>query len=457
MQESKYVQLVQTLSKSERIAFKKYLYNFYENRQKAIAIYTYVDKFKKDKFKHPKLEDAYVRGKVFNTPTYEGKGLSNPLSALNLYLEEFLRWQKIRYSADTYEKNKMQLDIYRERKLDKAFFQEALALKERIRAAPLDMWRHLKMAEVESSIHYNPSSLKLTKKKIALPAFRYHINRFCEDVLMKTSCEKSQRLEMLDQDVEYTTESQHYFFDAYQLIKRLIDSKDEKSFVIAKNFALEKLTGFSDEDFSIFIAHLINYCNQKIRIGQLKFIQDIFDLYRFLLKEGKILNGGYISYTDFNNVVELGVKLGEKDWIIQFIKDYESLIAPKQLKQDSLHIAKAIIAFEAKDYDQVFFLLNTVKALDLDHAQRIRWLLLCTHFEKHPNSTQFKNYCKAYKIYFERNETLHPATITGSLNLLNFVKKMTQAFNEKILREEIINTTLLVYRVWLLKKVAPTF
>jgi len=388
MQESKYLQLIQTLSKSERTAFKKYLYNFYGNRSKVIAIYTYVDKFKKDKFQHPKLADAYVREKVFNTPTYEGKGLSNPLSALNLYLEEFLRWQKIRHTTDSYEKSKMQLDIYRERKLDQAFFQEASALKDRIQTAPLDMWRHLKLAEIESSIHYNQSSLKLTKKEIALPAFRYHLKCFYEDVLMKTSCEINQRLEILEQNDNYTEVAENNFYKAYQLLKRLIDQKDEKTFEEAKTFAFEKLAAFGDEDFSVFITHLINYC---------------------------------------------------------------------KLREDTINIANALLKFEAKEYDHVFFLLNTVKALDLDHALRTRWLLLCTHFEKHPKSQQFKNYCKAYKLYFNRHKTIHASTKEGSLNLLEIVKKMTRPYDKKALKDEIINTNLLIYRFWLLKKVVPTF
>ena len=128
-----------------------------------------------------------------------------------------------------------------------------------------------------------------------------------------------------------------------------------------------------------------------------------------------------------------------------------------QLRLDTINIANALLKFAAKEYDQVFFLLNTVKALDLDHALRVRWLLLCTHFEKQPKSQQFKNYCKAYKLYFDRHQSIHSTTKIGSLNLLKLLKKMTQPFEAKELKKEIINTDLLVYRFWLLNKVSTYY
>lgn len=460
MQESKYIKILKTLSPSERKEFNKYFLALYGKQEKIVAIYKYIHKFSKYQFVHPKLENKYVRQKVFNAEMYEGKGLSNPMSALNVCLEEFLRWKKINKDAKGYEKDKLQLEIYKDRRLDDLFLSEIENVKKKIKKAPLDMWQHLKFAEVVSLLHYSTLAPKLEKKKTTLLDFKKHIDHFYENINIKITCELEQRKEILADNKglrNIEAEKQDDYFTIYSLLLDIIEEKEGINFKETKNSILRKLPSFSIIDQSIILTQLTNYCNQKIKSGVLTYKWVMFDIYKYMLKEIILGAENKLSHVHFNNMVDLGVKTNNLPWVKMFIKDYGDKIDPKHLTEDSIKIAKASIHFGMKEYAQVIQVLNEVKFLDMDHAMRVRWLLLCSHFEVNNNSQTFKYFCDAYEIFFKRNEVVNAVTIEGSLNLLKFIKLLNKPHEEESLFEQVLRENPMYFKSWLLKKIKPTF
>lgn len=461
MQESKYIKLLKTLSPSERKEFNKYFLALYGKQQKIVAIHKYIQKFSKYQFVHPKLENNYVRQKVFNTEMYKGKGLSNPMSSLNVYLEEYLRWKKINKDAKGYEKDKLQLEIYQERRLDDLFLSELENVKHKIKAAPLDMWQHLKLAEVISLLHYSSLAPRLEKKKTTLLDFQNHINRFFKNINTKITCELKQRKEILavDKDANKIKEyEEDEFFSTYLLLLDLIEEKGVIKFEEVKNKILKKLPLFSVIDQSIILIQLTNYCIKKTKSGALQYAWDLFELYKYMLKE-KILiaEEGKLAHVQFNNMVDLGIKTDNLVWVKKFIRDYSNFIDPSHLKEDSIKIAKASLHFGKKEYGQVIQALNEVKFLDMDHAMRVRWLLLCSHFEVNNTSQTFKYFCDAYEIFFKRNDVVHPTTIEASLNLLKYIKLLCRPYESASMFEQVYNENPMYFKFWMLKKIKPTF
>lgn len=220
---------------------------------------------------------------------------------------------------------------------------------------------------------------------------------------------------------------------------------------------MRHLPKFCQEDSSAIIAYSINYSIGQIKNGKLAYSKELFALYKTLVEQLKIYEERHISHTDFNNVIEAACKTGELDWAEEFVEQYKTFIQPEDLRESSLSIGKALISFEKKSYAQVIALLNQVKFADMDHAIRARWLLLCSHFEEYPEAKQFEDFADAYYMYFFRNEIWHENTIKGSLNLLKFLRKMCKPYDADKLKQEIIATTPLVYKIWLLKKIDPHF
>jgi len=176
-----------------------------------------------------------------------------------------------------------------------------------------------------------------------------------------------------------------------------------------------------------------------------------------MLKEKILFADNKLSHVQFNNMVDFGVKTDNFKWVNQFIKDYCQIIDPKDLKEDSIKIAKASLHFGKQEYEQVIQSLNEVKFLDMDHAMRVRWLLLCSHFEVNKGSQTFKYFCDAYEIFFKRNEVVHPVTIEASLNLLRYIKLLSKPFDAESMFEQVLNENPMYFKVWVLKKIKPTF
>lgn len=460
MQESKYIKLLKTLSPSERKEFNKYFLALYGKQQKIVTIYEYIHKFAKHHFVHPKLENNYVRQKIFHTEMYEGKGLSNPMSALNLYLEEFLRWKKINKDAKGYEKDKLQLEVYQERRLDDLFLSELEKAKKKIKEAPLDMWQQLRLAELSSFLHYSPLAPKLEKKRTYLFDFQKYIDQFYKNINIKITCELKQRKEILADDkgvMEIEAEKKDDFSATYLQLLDLIEEKEGIEFEASKNKILEKLPLFSITDQSIILTQLANYCNKKMKAGALHYKWIMFDVYKYMLKENILVADNKLYHIHFNNIIDLGIKTNNLRWVKIFIKDYGDRIDPQHLTEDSIKIAKASIYFGKKEYSQVIQSLNEVKFLDMDHAMRVRWLLLCSHFEVNYGSQTFKYFCDAYEIFFKRNEVVNAVTIEGSLNLLKYIKLLSKPYEEESLFEQVLKENPMYFKSWILKKIKPTF
>jgi len=460
MQESKYIKLLKTLNPSERKEFNKYFLALYGKQRKIVSIYKYIHKFSKYQFVHPKLENTYVRRKVFTSEMYEGKGLSNPMSALNVYLEEYLRWKKINKDAKGYEKDKLQLEVYKDRRLDELFLSELENAKKKIKAAPLDMWQHIKLAELTSFLHYSPLAPKLEKKKTILSEFQKHINSFHKNISTKITCEIKQRKEILAEDKDAGNsekEKEDDFYTTYLLLLELIEEKGDIEFEEIKNKILEKLPLFNVTDQLIILTQLTNYCTKKTKSGVLHYAWDLFDIFKYMLKEKILIADNKLSHVHFNNMVDFGVKTNNLKWVKKFIKDYSDFIDPKHLKEDSIKIAKASLHFGKQEYEQVIKALNEVKFLDMDHAMRVRWLLLCSHFEVNSGSQTFKYFCDAYEIFFKRNEVVNPVTIEASLNLLKYIKLLSKPIDRESMFEQVLKENPMYFKVWILKKIKPTF
>ncbi len=458
MQQSKYVQLLRTLTKSERTEFGKYLRGLYGTQKQMLTIHAYINKEAVVNYNSSKLDKKYVLGKKKDKLVASAGRLERHLSDLFLYLEEFLRWKMInRDSSDNFKKDQIQLEIYKERQLSDFFFKALEKARAREEENLLDMWHHLQLGILDSMLHYSFETIKVSKKDIALPSFLAHLEQFIKEVKTKAQCELEQRKNILSKNDEVEFDESKVFLKVYQAILGLIRNEETQSYEQVKKLVNDQLEKFCEEDCSAIITYLINYCIGQVKSGQLIFSKEVLYWYKILIEQLSIFENRRISHTDFNNIIEVACKTEELSWAKDFIERYQAFIQPKNLGEPSQAIGKALIAFEEKAYEKVILLLNNVQFTDMDHAIRARWLLLCSHYEVHPKDKQCEDFMAAYHNYFTRNGIWHDDIKNGSLNLLKILRKMTKPYLPEVLKQEIQDTSPLVYKIWLLKKLDPHF
>lgn len=142
MEKSKLLIVLQVLTLEEIENFTRYLHVFYERQHVALRIWAYLQS------RYPfEIEAELDKKVVFATifpeeQTFKYRKITDALSDLYLWLEEFLLW-KLMKENPIYRQEDL-LNIYRERKLRDVFFKKLAELRrELVKQEQTDIWKLL--------------------------------------------------------------------------------------------------------------------------------------------------------------------------------------------------------------------------------------------------------------------------------------------------------------------------
>lgn len=89
---------------------------------------------------------------------------------------------------------------------------------------------------------------------------------------------------------------------------------------------------------------------------------------------------GELSPWDFRNIVVLGLRLGETDWVENFINTHKNFI-PEAMRANAVSFNLAQVYFYQKKYEKVMVLLQKVEYEDLTYNLNSKSLLLIAYYE----------------------------------------------------------------------------
>jgi len=199
-----------------------------------------------------------------------------------------------------------------------------------------------------------------------------------------------------------------------------------------------------------------NYCIKKINTGKQVYFEKLFRVYQVILKRGIIYNNGQLLPWDYKNIVSLGLRLKEFDFIEEFI-DTQNKNLPVDFQSNAIIYNKANLHFYKKNYQQVIELLREVKYQDLYYELDCRWLLLKTYFEL-DEWEAMSSLLESFRLYLIRNKLLSKRNQRQYLNLVKFSTRLIRLTlrDEKAiqkLRLKIIESKEVAERKWLLEKI----
>jgi hypothetical protein len=211
----------------------------------------------------------------------------------------------------------------------------------------------------------------------------------------------------------------------------------------------------SSELREIYLA-LINYCIRRANSGKPEFVREIFDLYRSGLEKKALFENGVLSKFTYKNAVSAAVGLEEFEWTAKFLEEYKAYL-PNRERQATYKYNLAVLHFRQKKYDQTLEILrNTDFGDDVYTSLNARSMLLRIYFEKNYFDA-LESLLDSFQIYIKRQKKLGYQG-ENYLNLIRFTKIIlrtdlkNKAFVEKI-RVEIVETSALAEKSWLLEKV----
>lgn len=125
---------------------------------------------------------------------------------------------------------------------------------------------------------------------------------------------------------------------------------------------------------------LENYCIEKIRIGEDRFISEVMQLYRAEAEYELYLENGKMDTVYYYNVAMRGAECGELDWAEKFIDDHKEFL-PEDQRESSYDYAKAFILFGRGRYMEALRLGLTCNISFFMGKLSLKMLVIRTHYE----------------------------------------------------------------------------
>jgi len=212
----------------------------------------------------------------------------------------------------------------------------------------------------------------------------------------------------------------------------------------------------SSLDFELKAASLdivIHSITQRVKKGELEFLNDLEKAYEFGFDIGVLLHSGVIPSKRFINYVNIAAASNNFDKAEEFINKNRCNLSPKWARAIS-KISRSQIALYKGDYDKCLeHLVEIGIRRPTEIEPRIRWLQLCALFMLNQENYDFLYaQIKKYENYFRYNKTkMSFASYKGSLNLSKLLTSILNGADKETILNSIKTQEYLVFRIWLYK------
>jgi len=213
---------------------------------------------------------------------------------------------------------------------------------------------------------------------------------------------------------------------AYYKVSLTMTSPDEVlHFDDLENLLDSYSASFSPDERRFLFYAAQNYCIRKANRGQREFVERLFAIYKKGMEVEAFFVGKELPYPDYNNIVNVAVRLKEFEWAEEFILKYTSYL-PEKHQENALSYKLAHLLFEKKEYDKVIEHLAKVRFDDVYSAIGTRWLMLKTYYEQQ-EYLALETLIVSFRIYLRRATRLEKKRQKHYLQTLRVIKKIVNA------------------------------
>jgi hypothetical protein len=467
MQKSKPIRILQSFDAQEWREFDKFIRSpFFNKNESLITLFTYLKK-EQQNLEGPAIDREKVWQKTFGKLAFDEAKLRYAFSDLAKLLERFIAIREL--DKNKLRHNQLLLEYYSTKDIEKYFnqiFDDSQKFLQKNQTRDSEFYFRNYLIEEQ---HYSYSSVKRDKSlDQVLQDTADHLDLYYLSKKLKLLCEMLTRQNFLNS--EYTTRlreeimvhlrdsdySDHPAIEIYHLVLlTLVEEQNENHFKKLIQRLNEYPEFFGPEELRDLYFLAQNYCTKKINQGHRKYLRDYFNLSKLLLKKDLVYENGFILPSSFKNIVTVGLRLEEYDWVENFIYTYKNKLAPKY-RENAFTYNLAWLHFFKEEYRKTLRMLSHVEYMDVYYILDSKILLLKTYFELE-DVDAFFSLCDSFYVYLRRNELISAYQKTICLNFVKYVKRLMRARlgdnrASQGLLSEIRDASQVASISWLLKK-----
>ncbi|MBK7870182.1 MAG: hypothetical protein IPJ74_05575 [Saprospiraceae bacterium] len=477
MKNNKLIRLLAGFSRREMTRFKEYVFSPYFNKHEEVrALTDYLSEI------FPNFDLQHCQREVLFQHLYPGEAHDQSRLALVFaytmrLLEDFLAQEQLQQGTTEQQERLLRaLRLKKQYKLYEKILQKTEQYLAEVEKRDYTHYYQEYRLAAEADLYYNQIERRkmdhnIQRKQNNLDAF-YILEK------LRDACEMQVRRRILNVDYsarmletvveevqanasEYAREPLILIY--YSLYK--MSTSNEKAYYYSVLDALQNYEyRFSNTELVYIYNYLQNYCIQQINRGEGQFLQEIFKLYQAQLVQGLLIEDGYLSEWHYKNIITVGIRLNEMDWVKDFIENYKKDLSP-EAQENAYRFNRASYHYAMQEFNEVLQLLLQVEYSDLRYSLGAKALLLRTYYDLEEYDALI-SLAQSFSLYLRRNKLLADSNREGHHNLFKFTRRTAQIraklgyeTDEKLhkqlvkLQEDIIKAGAIFNKAWLLEKV----
>lgn len=419
------------------------------------------------------LEEIYQT--VFPNESIISGKLEKEISKLFKLIEQFIEFK---FSDEHYdEKTRLlaQASFFRQRNATNFFQSKIKRAQKKIeksssKDASYFYSQYLLEKEVElynSQFNTRLDDLNLPSTLVKLDVFFFY-NRLKSTVSLlaqniHTKVEYTSAIQLIELSESLLREAEYLqipiiqvYFKAYQLLKSY-GEEDQQIFKEFKQLLTEHSKTISENELKSLQTLLRIYSVSQYNSGKNEYLKESFKLYQEHLEAGYLYYENKIIPPTLKSIVTLGLRLGEHEWVYEFLKGHRQKIAGTHQPKEVYNSNLAYYYFQTGVYEKALDLLSDEYE---DYYYKIggKRMEIMIFYEQ--QSSLLEHRIDAFKMFIFRisKKNLPPRSKQASNNFIDILKAI---INPKTLKNEtriekirnsIFEKKVVADKEWLLQK-----
>lgn len=243
----------------------------------------------------------------------------------------------------------------------------------------------------------------------------------------------------------------------YQLAVRLLTNyEDTDPYYQLKELLLQPEVLLPAAELRDLFTGLLNFCTRRLnQYADETFRREFFTLNQHLLAKGWLLEEGVLSHWRYINLVTIGLALQEEKWVGDFIETYQSLLTDT-MKENAYHYVKGLYHYHTRNFDAAQRALARVSFEEPFFNAGVRLLLVRIYYDADETDLLFHQ-LEANRLFLLRDSTITTKQKEQIQQFQHFLRRLSKLLpndraGRQTLRAELPSAEQILFRQWLLDR-----
>lgn len=475
MYQSKLLQQLKILDAAELKRLLPFLKSpFYNGNPHIVKLYLLLRKEHPD-FISPKLAKEQVFKKLFPKRAYDHQKLLNLMSDFTTILKRYLQVLQLEKEEET--QDRLLLKAYAERPdCYPNLVKHIQKTEQKLDGQPFRNAAYYQQKFELSQLHFNhPASDKFQLSKEQYDLAMQQLDRWYILEKLLLSCEMKAREKPLSEQYNIwllpeirasiaKSGTKSSIQATYLAMLNLLEKREASTYFQLKAIFQENLLQFTRVQQQDVLQSLINYTIQQGNQGQVNFLKENLELYKFGLEHQLFLVSDVLNDMIYISIVNVALRSGAIEWCLEFIHNYAEYLTAN-VRDDAKTLATALWLYATQQPNAVTDMLLRIDFLNVYYQVQARVLLIKVYFELFQKEEGYFelviSQAEALDRFLRRNKKVSKSQKKALINFTVWVKRLARlksgyrldgAMKVK-LRREIKEVQALYNKSWIMAQV----